>query len=71
MKSLLKDLLRPGWRRARRAFDAAMRDSELIAEAQRATLDLNPGGGDEAQDIIAQIASTPRTIVDRTRKYLD
>ena len=55
----------------RRAFDAAMRDEELIAEAKRMQLDLAPGGGEDAQEIIAQIAATPREIVERTRKYLD
>jgi tripartite-type tricarboxylate transporter receptor subunit TctC len=55
----------------RRAFDAAMRDPELLAEAQASLMDITPEGGEEAQRIAASIVDTPAGIVARAKALLE
>ena len=55
----------------REAFNAAMKDSGLLAEAERMTLDINPATGQEVQDIVTSIMSTPAEVIEKTRKYLN
>ncbi len=43
----------------RSAFEAAMKDPELIAEAKRGNLDLDPISGEELQNVINEILATP------------
>ena len=52
----------------RAAFTAAMQDPELIAEAQRAQLDLRPQTGEEVQAFIQRVYAAPREIAERARK---
>jgi tripartite-type tricarboxylate transporter receptor subunit TctC len=55
----------------RHAFDAAMKDSELLADAKRQTLEINPVRGDQLDKLSAQIAATPPDVAARLRKVLD
>ena len=43
----------------RDAFDATMRDPELLAEAQKRGLEIVPGRGDEVQEVVARTIATP------------
>ncbi len=52
----------------RTAFEAAMQDPELTAEAQSAQLDLRPQNGDQVQAFIERVYAAPREIAERARK---
>ena len=54
----------------RRAFDATMRDPDFLAEADKATLDVVPMSGEEAQKIADSIVNTPPGVVARAKLLL-
>src|SRR5262249_50298258 len=49
----------------REAFNAAMRDADFLAEAQKSKLEVEPETGEHLAALIARIYATPRPIVDR------
>ena len=55
----------------RRAFDAAMKDAELLRDAQRLTLEINPVTGADLDKLSAQIVATPANVAAKLRKVLD
>jgi tripartite-type tricarboxylate transporter receptor subunit TctC len=55
----------------RRAFDATMKDPELLAEAAKQSMDISPSSGEEAQKIADSIANTPPDIAARARGILE
>jgi tripartite-type tricarboxylate transporter receptor subunit TctC len=55
----------------RAAFDATMKDPELIAAAQKAKMELDPVGAEEAADIAKSIAATPADAVASAKKMID
>lgn len=55
----------------RRAFDASMKDPELLKDAARQTLDINPVSGDELDKLSARILATPPEVAARLRQVLD
>ena len=55
----------------RRAFDEAMRDSLLIAEAKRLQLDIEPMTGEEVAALVKSVMGTPPAVVARVRRALD
>jgi tripartite-type tricarboxylate transporter receptor subunit TctC len=54
----------------RTAFDAMLKDPEFLAEIEKSGQEFQPASGDEVQRIIAQAASAPRAIVERTEAIL-
>jgi tripartite-type tricarboxylate transporter receptor subunit TctC len=46
-----------------RAFDNAMKDPELLAEAAKAGMDINPMTGSQIDALLVQIYATPRDVV--------
>lgn len=50
-------------RTLRRAFDAAMRDPALIAEAERQSIDIRPVEGERLQEIVSQMVHTDPAIL--------
>jgi tripartite-type tricarboxylate transporter receptor subunit TctC len=54
----------------RRAFDAAIKDPEFLAEIERSKQEFQPASGEELQKLIAAAASAPREIVARTEAIL-
>jgi tripartite-type tricarboxylate transporter receptor subunit TctC len=54
----------------RKAFDDTMSDPELIADAQKKHLSIDPVTGEELADIIAGIYRAPKDVVGRTLKAL-
>jgi tripartite-type tricarboxylate transporter receptor subunit TctC len=54
----------------RRAFLAAMRDPDLLADARRIGLAIDPISGEELQALAATIFSTPSDLVGRTKQAL-
>ena len=55
-------------RELRSAFDAMMRDPELLAEASRQGFDVDPVGGVELQQLVRRLYATPPEVVDLVRK---
>ena len=51
----------------RRAFDAAMKDKELLAEAEKLKIEVDPLGGEQVAGLIEQIYKTPAATVERVR----
>jgi tripartite-type tricarboxylate transporter receptor subunit TctC len=47
----------------RRAFDETMKDKELLADAQKQDLEINPSTGEEMQEILARVYATPKKLV--------
>ena len=54
----------------RTAFDAAMKDPELLAEVNKANLDFEPLGGAELAKIVAEAAATDASVIARMQKIL-
>lgn len=54
----------------RKAFMAAMTDSDLVAEAKRINLDIAPIPGEELQTLIAKLYATPQDVVDKAKAAL-
>lgn len=54
----------------RRAFDAAIKDPEFLADIERAQQEFQPASGEELQRIIQSVANVPRAIVERTEAIL-
>lgn len=52
----------------RAAFDAAMKDPELLAEVNKAQLDFDPASGEELAKIIADTLNVDPAIIERMRK---
>jgi tripartite-type tricarboxylate transporter receptor subunit TctC len=49
----------------RRAFDQAIKDKDLIADAEKQGLEANPATGEEMQAILARVYATPKELVAR------
>jgi tripartite-type tricarboxylate transporter receptor subunit TctC len=49
----------------RRAFDQAMKDKDLLADAEKQDLEANPTRGEEMQEIFTRVFATPKELVAR------
>jgi len=54
----------------RAAFDATMRDPDLLADAKKLGLPIEPISGDTAQTMIEELYAIPQSIVDRAHDIL-
>ncbi len=54
----------------RAAFAATARDPALLAEIAPSGMELDPVGGEETQQLIANVLNTPRIITERAREFL-
>ena len=54
----------------RRAFDAALKDKALVAEAGKAQIDVDAVTGEDVQKVVEKMFATPPEIVERTKKAL-
>src|ERR1043166_4845283 len=52
----------------RRAFDASMKDADLLAEAARMTTDIDPIDGPAAAAFQARLAATPKSVIERVKQ---
>jgi tripartite-type tricarboxylate transporter receptor subunit TctC len=55
----------------RRAFDAAMKDLGLLAEADKLKIDIEPLTGEEVASLVEQVSRTPAETVARVRTALE
>jgi tripartite-type tricarboxylate transporter receptor subunit TctC len=54
----------------RAAFDQAIKDPQLKAEAKKGKMDLEFMPGDEALKVIKEVLSQPKDVVDEFSKYI-
>jgi tripartite-type tricarboxylate transporter receptor subunit TctC len=54
----------------RTAFDAAMSDNQLLDDAEKMRVDIEPLSGGKVQDLVQKIYATPKEIVDRAKKAI-
>ena len=54
----------------RRAFDATMTDPAFLADARKARLEIAPTTGEEVQNAVHQVLSTPKAIIKETQAVL-
>src|SRR5256885_5950850 len=57
-------------RMLREAFEKTIKDQELVAEANKAKMDLEFTNGDKAVKILKEVLSQPKDIVDEFSKYI-
>jgi tripartite-type tricarboxylate transporter receptor subunit TctC len=62
------DLPRERVKELRAAFDAANKDAELLAEAKKIKLEVNPVSGNELQQVVEQLFTTPKEVLNLVRK---
>ncbi|HTI85224.1 MAG TPA: tripartite tricarboxylate transporter substrate-binding protein [Alphaproteobacteria bacterium] len=55
----------------RKAFDQAVKDKALIAEAEKMNLDLDPQDGETVAKIVSSILTTPPEIIAKVRAFVD
>ncbi len=49
----------------RRAFDATMKDKDLLADADKQGLEVNPATGEEMQEMLKKVFATPKEVINR------
>ena len=49
----------------RRAFDATMKDKDLLADAEKQGLEVNPATGEEMQEMLKKVYATPKDVINR------
>ena len=54
----------------RRAFDAAMKDPELLAEADKLKIEVDPLSGEQVAALIEELYKTPADTVARVREAM-
>jgi tripartite-type tricarboxylate transporter receptor subunit TctC len=54
----------------RTAFDETMKDPSFVADTKKARLNLSPITGQQIADVIAQVYTTPKPVIDRTKQLL-
>ncbi len=54
----------------RKAFMAALKDPEFLAEAQKAALDVSPMSGEEVAALYKKVYETPKAVIDDARRAI-
>ena len=54
----------------REAYAKAMKDPELMAEANKGRMDMDPSTGEDLQALLREIMDQPREVIDRVKKLL-
>jgi tripartite-type tricarboxylate transporter receptor subunit TctC len=49
----------------RRAFDATMKDKDLLADAEKQGLEANPATGEEMEEMLKKVYATPKEVINR------
>ena len=55
----------------RKAFMDTLNDKDVLIEAEKAQLELNPVAGDKIQDLVAEVYRTPKEIAAKAAELLD
>jgi len=54
----------------RRAFDATMKDTAFLAEAEKLGCEIDPMSGGDVQQAVMQVMATPRDVIERTQAII-
>ena len=54
----------------REAYARSMKDPELIAEAKKGRMDMDPTSGEELQTLVNEIMTQPPDVIERVKKIL-
>jgi len=54
----------------REAYAKALKDSELLAEAKKGKMEVDPTPGEELEDLIRKVMDQPQEVLDRVKKML-
>ena len=54
----------------RDAYAQSIKDPELIAEAKKSRMDMDPSTGEELQTLLNEIMNQPREVIERVKKIL-
>lgn len=54
----------------REAYAKAMKDPELVAEANKGKMDMDPSTGEDLQALLKEVMDQPREVIDRVKKLL-
>lgn len=54
----------------RRAFDASLKDADLLAESAKAQRDLSADRGEDVQKVVVDLINTPPAVIERTKAIL-
>lgn len=54
----------------RTAFMATMKDSEFLADARRANIDIDPVAGEPVEELLAQFANYPKNVIDKAKAVI-
>lgn len=54
----------------RRAFDASLKDADLLAESAKAQRDLSADTGEQVQAVVVELINTPPAVIERTKAIL-
>jgi tripartite-type tricarboxylate transporter receptor subunit TctC len=55
----------------RRAFDAALKDPALVAEADTSKIEIDPLPGEEVAELVKQVSATPADVIARVRNAIE
>ena len=55
----------------RKAFMETMKDDELLSEAKRMRLAIDPISGEDLQELAGKIFGTPRDLVEKTKQAME
>ena len=55
----------------RDAYARALTDPELLAEAEKNKMDVDPSSGDELEDLMKKVMGQPKNVIDRVKKMLE
>ena len=55
----------------RDAYARALTDPELLAEAEKNRMDVDPSSGDELEDLMKKVMDQPKNVIDRVKKMLE
>lgn len=54
----------------RDSYAKALKDPELLAEAEKGRMDVDPTPGEELQDLIKKVMDQPKEVIDRVKKMM-
>jgi len=55
----------------RAAYTKALKDPELLSEAEKGKMDVDPTSGEDLQALIQKVMDQPKEVVARVRKMLE
>jgi tripartite-type tricarboxylate transporter receptor subunit TctC len=55
----------------RDAYARALTDPELLAEAEKNKMDVDPSSGDELENLMKKVMDQPKNVIDRVKKMLE